>query len=177
MCFLPLLSGPRRLTCSLSCILVVGHSTVFLLFGIVLYSCCWTLRCILVVGHSNAFVALRGLLWSVYIQSGLNRSAYILVTGWKVLETFRLIFLFEKYKSLWCLQYMLIATLRGVHPSDIPLTLPDTCLRISLTRPNPRLLNILFKLKLNSPDLLNVFRPAFRIQIYAHRQVQDTYSA
>ena len=61
---------------------------------------------------------------------------------------------------------MLIATLRGVHPSDIPLTLPDTCLRISLTRPNPRLLNILFKLKLNSPDLLNVFRPYFQIQIH-----------
>ena len=60
---------------------------------------------------------------------------------------------------------MLIATLRGVHPSDIPLTLPDTCLRISLTRPNPRLLNILFKLKLKSPDLLNVFRPHFQIQI------------
>ena len=76
-----------------------------------------------------------------------------------------------------CLRYVLIATLRGVHPSDIPLTLPDTCLRISLTRPNPQLLNILFKLKLNSPGLLNVFRPAFQIQIYTHIKVQVTHSA
>ena len=94
------------------------------------------------------------------------------MTFWYFMDTFFFFFFFFQ-----CLRYVLIATLRGVHPSDIPLTLPDTCLRISLTRPNPRLLNILFKLKLNSPDLLNVFRPAFQIQIYTHRQVQVTHSA
>ena len=80
VCLLPLLSGPRRLTCSLSCILVVG-----------------TLYCILFVGHSTRFIvvghsaviiALRGLLWFAYIQSALNRSACILVTWSNVLETF-----------------------------------------------------------------------------------------